>query len=151
MRISKRQFGTAAILDLHGPLIGQQAHDQLARAMEPHLQSGREVIVINLTKVPDADGDAFYALAKADRALRRSRGALRVALPETGPRSLMLRRVPALFDCFDSVEDALADIRASMGRGEGSRFFALRWQAWVEQARRSLCPRAGPRHEVGTD
>ena len=77
MRISERQFGTASILDLHGPFIGQQAHDELARAIEPHLQAGREVIVINLTKVPDADDDALYALAKADRALRRSRGTLR--------------------------------------------------------------------------
>jgi len=150
MRISERQFGTATVLDLHGPLVGQRASDQLAHAIEPHIQSGREVIVINLAKVPDADGDGLCALAKADRALRRSRGALRVALPESGPRSLTLRRAPALFDCFDSVEDALADIRASMGRGEGSRFLALRWRAWRDQARRSLCLRVGSGHPLGS-
>src|SRR5262245_61032435 len=151
MRISERQFGAAAILDLHGPLLGPQAHDKLARALATHLQSGREVIVVNLTKVADADGDGLYALVRADQALRRRRRSLRVALPETGPRSLMLRRAPTLFDCFDSVEDALADVRASMGRGGGSRFLALRWQAWVEQARRTLCPRAGPSRQVGAD
>ena len=151
MRISERQFGSARVLDLHGLLVGQQACEHLSRALEPHLQSRREVIVINLTKVPDADADGLHVLVKADMELRRAGGALRVTLPETGPRSLVFRRAPALFDCFDSVEDALADIRASMGRSQGSRFLALRWQAWVEQARRSLCPRAGPGRQVGAD
>lgn len=133
MRISERQFGSARVFDLHGQLVGRDANTLVTRALRPHLRSPADVIVINLAAVANLDCDGLYTLGKADRTLRRAGGSLRVALPEQGQGSLMFCKAQALFDCFDSVEEALDDVRASMGRGATYRLVALWWQVWADR------------------
>jgi hypothetical protein len=67
--------------------------------------------------------------------IRKAGGALRVALPDDGMRPLMTRRVRAFFDAFDSVEDALADLRDSM---VSRRAPATAVPAWLSAAWQTL-------------
>jgi hypothetical protein len=138
MRISERQFGTARVLDVHGPLVGREAGAQIERAIEPHLQSRPAVIVVNLAKVADLDCDGVFALGLADRTIRRAGGALRLAMPEDGHGPRMLRRAGPLFDCFESVEDALADVRAAMGRRRYLQPVARAWRVCLAAAVRLM-------------
>ena len=120
MRISERQFGAARVFDFQGPLVGSDARVTAEEALERHVQDARtgpELIVVNLARVADVDCDGMSVLGRTERVLRRKGGALRVALPADGRRPLMTRRIRTFFDSFDSVEDALADLRASMARG----------------------------------
>lgn len=121
MRISERQFGAARVFDFQGPLVGSEVQRLVKEALEPREQAGPELVVVNLARVADLDCDGMSALGLAERALRRKGGALRVALPDDGKRPLMNRRVRTFFDSFDSVEDALADLRAAMAAGASRR------------------------------
>jgi hypothetical protein len=145
MRISERQFGTARVLDLHGPLIGRDATDQLMHAIASHLQSPDGVLVVSLAAVPEMDWDGLYALSNAERSARREGASVRMAVPVEAHGSPMLSRARALLDCFESVEDALSDVRASMGRGRRYRYLMLRWHVWAERLRRLLPDRTGRR------
>jgi ABC-type transporter Mla MlaB component len=138
LRISERQFGTARVLDLHGPLVGREAADRLSQTIARHLQSADGVLVVNLAAVPEIDWDGLYVLNKAERATRRGGASVRMTVPGNGHRSLMLGRARALLDCFESVEDALADVRASMGRGRIYRYVTLCCGVWAERLRRLL-------------
>jgi hypothetical protein len=145
LRISERQFGTARVLDLHGPLVGREAADRLSQTIAPHLQSTDGVLVVNLAAVNEIDWDGLYVLNKAERATRCGEVSVRMTVPGGGHRSLMLGRARALLDCFESVEDALADVRASMGRGRIYRYVTLRCGVWAERLRRVLPARRGGR------
>jgi len=114
MRISERQFGHARVFDFTGALVGPDASTRACQALRAHLQQQPGLVVVNLARVADVDCEALLVLGCAERAFRRAGGALRVALPDDGRRPLMSRRVRALFDPFDSVEDALTDLRDSM-------------------------------------
>lgn len=142
MRIRERQFGIARVVDCQGPLVGGDACADLRRALWPREADGTALVVVNLANVADVDCDGMLALGQADRAIRRAGGALRVAIPEDGRRPLTAERIRTLFDAFESVEDALADLRAAMAR----RRAAGLWACWprVRAVLLRKMTRAGP-------
>jgi len=80
---------------------------------------------VNLALANELDDEVLCALGAAERDVRLTGGALRVALPPDARVRCSRRQIRAFFDCFDCVEDALADVRASMGRPLHRR--ALDW------------------------
>lgn len=120
MRISERQFGAARVFDLQGALVGGAPTTDIQDAVEARLRATPSeatppLVVVNLARVAQLDCDGLCALGRAERAVRRAGGTLRVALPaDRGMHPHAHERLRALFDAFDSVEDALADLRASM-------------------------------------
>ncbi|MGE3509674.1 MAG: hypothetical protein AB7N65_12415 [Vicinamibacterales bacterium] len=114
MRIRERQFGHARVFDFAGALVGPEASASACQALRTQLHRQPGLVVVNLARVADVDCEALLVLGCAERAFRRAGGALRIAWPDDGRRPLMSRRVRALFDPFDSVEDALTDLRVSM-------------------------------------
>lgn len=120
MRISERQFGTARVFEIQGALVAGAPAVAIQEAVEARLHTGSgnvrpPLVVVSLARVPELDCDGLCALGRAERAVRKAGGTLRVALPANGGRHpAALEHVRALFDAFDSVEDALADLRASM-------------------------------------
>jgi hypothetical protein len=115
MRISQRQFGPARILDLQGPFVGLSAIVRVEQTLASMIPLP-SLLVVNLALATELDDGVLCALGAAERAVRRAGGAFRVALPPDARGRCSIRPIWALFDCFDCVEDALADVRASMGR-----------------------------------
>ena len=113
MHISQRQFGLARILDLRGPLVGLAAAERLDQAIAPLIREP-SLLIVNVAQVTELDDEVLCVLGAAARDFRRNGGALRVAVSGGAPQGLVPRRLRVFFDCFDSVEDALADLRASM-------------------------------------
>lgn len=114
MHISHRQFGRARILDVQGPLVGLAAAERLAQAIAPLIRES-SLLILNLTPVTEFDDEVLCVLGAAARDVRHRGGALRVAVSTGATGGRLSRQVRAFFDCFDSVEDAVADLRASMG------------------------------------
>lgn len=140
MRMSERQFGTARVVDCQGPLVGDDTAE-LKRVLLPR-EHPPGLVVVNLTRVADVDYEGMFALAQADRAIRRAGGALRVAMPADRRGSQVSERIHAVFDAFDSVEDALADVRASMARRRTTRLGEWWLRIWSAMGRKG--PGAGP-------
>lgn len=131
MRIIERQFGTARVLDLHGPIVGLAAAEQVDQAI-CRLISERSILVVNLARVPEMDEHGLLLLRVAARLLRQQGAALRLALPSE-PRAPSITRLQSEVECFDAVEDALLDVRAHMvGASLWGR--VTRW--WGRQTRR---------------
>lgn len=142
MRIRERQFGNARVVDCQGPLVGDDDSAELRRVLlAGENQPG--LVVVNLTRVDEVDCDGLFALAEADRAIRRAGGALRVAMPaDRRHKPQLSERIHAAFDAFDSVEDALADLRASMARRPLARLRS--WWLRASSAIGRKGGRAGP-------
>lgn len=141
MHISHRQFGRARILDVQGPLVGLAAAERLAQTLTPVIRESSSLLVLNLTPVTELDDEVLCVLGAAARDVRQRGGALRVAMSTGVMHGRLSRQIRAFFDCFDSVEDALADLRASMG-GPPPRRALLRaraachrWWRWISQGR----------------
>jgi hypothetical protein len=115
MRISQRQFGSARILDLQGPFVGLSATARVEQALGS-TPTPPSLLVVNLALATELDEAVVRARAAGERDVRRAGGVFRVAVPPDAPVHGSIRRSPGSFNCFDSVEDALADVRASLGR-----------------------------------
>lgn len=129
-------------MDCRGALVGGDASAELRRALLPREADPTALVVVNLAQVADVDCDGMLALGQAERAIRRAGGAMRVAIPEEGRRLLVAERIRTLFDAFESVEDALADLRASMARRRAAGLWA--WWPRVRTAVLRKMTRAGP-------
>lgn len=129
-------------MDCQGPLVGGADSAALRRVLWPGEAHPPGLVVVNLARVAEVDYDGMFALAQADRAIRRAGGALRVALPVNRRRPQVSERIQTLFDAFDSVEEALADLRASMARRRAARL----WEWWPRlwAALRCKVAKAGP-------
>jgi anti-sigma B factor antagonist len=115
MRINERRFGDAAILDLHGPLVGWEASGLLEAAVGRHAAGGRSVVVANLGKVEAVDSRGLGALVVAHTAIERAGGTFRLAAVNKRIQDMVvLSRLLTFFDTFDTVEDATGDVRAAL-------------------------------------
>lgn len=115
MRTSQRQFGLARILDLQGPFVGLSAIARVEQALAS-MTPLPSLLVVNLALATELDDGVLCALGATERDVCRAGGAFRVALPRDGRLRDSAQQIRACFDCFDGVEDALADVRAAMRR-----------------------------------
>lgn len=115
MLTSQRQFGVARILDFRGPLVGLATAERVKQAIDP-LTRASSLLVVNLSQVIELDDEILCVLGTAQRVVREHGGEFRVALPGVAGQRHTVRRLQSFFECYNSVEDALADVRSSMGR-----------------------------------
>jgi anti-sigma B factor antagonist len=115
MRINERRFGDAAILDLHGPMVGWEASGMLEAAVGRHAAEGRSVLVANLSGVNAVDSRGLGALVAAHSTIERAGGTFRLAAVNKRIQDMVvLSRLLTFFDTFDTVEDAVGDVRAAL-------------------------------------
>jgi anti-sigma B factor antagonist len=106
MRISERQVGDAAVLDLAGRIAGRKV-DEIGAAVSRHVQAGTRLVVANLSGVPSVDLAGLGALVEAQRAARAAGCDLRLAGVNHRIHDLViLTRLVTVFDTFDSVDAA---------------------------------------------
>jgi len=140
MHISERPFGSAIVLEVHGAVIGSEAGQRLGDAVIRHARADRPIVVVNLGRVPQIDLVGVCALVLADRAVQRVGARLRVALASDrrSRHQLLWARLTALFDTFESVEDALSDVRRSMDGDRRWRLGIFSQPTWLAGTRRLL-------------
>lgn len=96
------------ILDLIGPIAGQEAAEGVAEAVRRQGRGGTHTVVMNLARVRSVDPAGMGALIDGDRAMREAGGAMRLASLNGRIRQLMVNAgVLTVFDTFDSVEQAI--------------------------------------------
>ena len=109
MRISERQVGDAAVLDLTGRIAGRKA-DEIGTAVRRHVQAGTRLVVANLDRVPSMDLAGLSALVEAHRAAKAAGCDLRLAgLTRRIHDLVILTRLVTVFDTFDSVDAAVGE------------------------------------------
>jgi anti-sigma B factor antagonist len=115
MLITQWSFRDAAVLDMHGILMGPQATDLLAAAVRRAMRTGARRVVLNLGDVPSIDAAGLGALVAAYGVVKRRGGTLRLARAARRVHALLVMcRLVTIFETFDSVEAAVAD-RAGPG------------------------------------
>jgi anti-anti-sigma factor len=108
MRISERQFGDIAVLDLAGPIAGEAAARSVDEAVGRQIRERRNMVVANLADVPSVDLRGLGALLNAYSQMRNAGGVIRLAgLTGRIHDLIAITRLVTLFDTFDSVEEAV--------------------------------------------
>jgi hypothetical protein len=140
MHIRERPFGSTIVLEVHGPVIGSESGQRLGDAVIRHARADRPLVVVNLGRVLEIDLVGICALVLAERAVQRVGARLRVALAadRRSRHQQQLARLRALFDTFESVEDALSDVRRSMAGDCRWGLGIFLQPAWLAGARRLL-------------
>ncbi len=132
MQISHRRFGSASVLDVRGPLVGLLEAERLARALTD-VPPASPVVVVNLAAARELDDYGLLALGTASRTLRQQRRHLRMAgVPASARRRL--RSATGGSDVYETVEDALVDIRDHLARRS----------SWLAAIRRIVTRWLGP-------
>jgi anti-anti-sigma factor len=109
MTITERRFEHAVVLDLTGPITGRNAAGVFDAAVHRHARSGMSLLVANLARVPSVDLAGLGSLVDAHITMRHAGGAFRLACVTKPIRDLVvITRLLAVIDAFDSVEEALA-------------------------------------------
>jgi anti-sigma B factor antagonist len=125
MRITERRLGSAAVLDLAGPVAGFKADAALGAAVRRQLEAGSRLVVANLGSVPSIDITGLGALVQAYRAARNAGADMRLAGVTRRIHDLVvLTRLLTVFDSYDSVEAALG-APAGTGAGEAAAVMPL--------------------------
>lgn len=108
MRISERTFGDVAILDLHGPIAGPKAADEIEAAVRRLSLRGARTVVASLADVPWVDLGGLGALFDAHMLLRQVSGTFKLAsITERIHDLVVITRLLTVFDTYDSVEEAV--------------------------------------------
>lgn len=112
MEISARYRDNVAILDIKGEIIGDARLD-LNRALQEHIESDCEGLVINLDEVPMMDSVGLGMLVAAYTSLTRK--GKKVVLLNVG-RSvrylLVVTKLDQIFEKYDDEDEAIASIKS---------------------------------------
>ena len=110
MQIIQRPLGDTTVLELHGVLTGPAATDLLDATVRRVTRAGPRGLILNLEHVPSIDAAGLGALVAAYGVVKRSGGTLRLArLTKRVHALLVVCRLIAVFETFDSVDAAVAD------------------------------------------
>jgi anti-anti-sigma regulatory factor len=135
VRVTERRFGEAAIFELHGDIVGPHASELLQIAIRGQLLSAARVLILDMLDVTAIDRDGLEALSSAARTVSQQQGELRIA-GRRGRLSVIgaLAAVEGTIPAFESVEDALGDVRQALEQ----RHSSARWSMhrWDERLRR---------------
>ena len=113
MTISERVVAGVTILDIHGPLLEDEA-DNFCESVRPILLSGHANMVMNLHDVPYIDSMSLGEIVRAYTTAIRLGGT--VKLLQVGPRVrelLTTTRLSGVLVSFDSEDDAVRSFGAS--------------------------------------
>ncbi len=121
MRISERQVGSVAILDLCGPLVGPKAAEMVEATVRRHVDTGTRRLVANLAGVKLVDLGGLGALVEGWRVMRSAGGVFSLASVTKQIHDLVvITRLLTIFETFDSVEEAVADAGGGQPASEPS-------------------------------
>ena len=138
MRVTERRFGEAAILELHGDIVGPHANELLQISVRNHLLSASRVVILDMREVGAIDREGLDALASVAGTVRQQEAELRVVGRQdqlTDPGAL--EELHGTVRHFESVEDALGEVRQALERKHASSAGA-HWSltAWDKRLRR---------------
>lgn len=139
VRVSERRFGEAAILELHGSMLGPHASELLQISVRGQLLARAPILILNMVEVTEIDREGLEALSTVAGTVQQSAGELRIAgrVEELAGMGV-LRQLAGTVATFATVEDALGDVRSALERRQSSvRARWSRWQ-WVSSLRRRL-------------
>ena len=108
MDINERVVDTITILDLSGKLTIGEAAQLLKDKTESLVFQGRNRVIVNLAAVPYIDSGGLGQLVSCYTTLAKAGG--RLKLLNVGTRNhdlLSITKLVAVFDTFDSEQDAL--------------------------------------------
>ena len=119
MRITERQLGDVAVIDLRGALAGPKAVELFDAAVRRHCRDGTRKVVANLGEVPSVD---LAGLAAVDAYGPADRGAtLTLACVTRRIHDLIvIARLVTVFDTFDSIDDACGTAAPPTARRAGA-------------------------------
>lgn len=117
MWITERQFGVAAIFDLHGSVVGTPASELLQMSVRGRMHTGAKVLVLNMAEVMAVDAEGLDTLSAVAGSARQVEVEVRFAgrMADMTARGLAPRPEGGL-RMFETVDDALADIRTALER-----------------------------------
>jgi anti-sigma B factor antagonist len=119
MRITERQLGEVAVIDLRGALAGPKAVEMFDAAVRRRCRDGTRKVVANLGEVPSVDLAGLGALVDAYMALRQTGATLTLACVTKRIHDLVvITRLVTIFDTFDSVDDAAGGMAAAADRAK---------------------------------
>jgi anti-anti-sigma regulatory factor len=141
MRITAHQFGKAIVLNVHEPLIGAEAGGLLQSTVQRQVLDGILMVILDLTHVKGIDAGGLRALTAAAGVMRLASGCFRLAGVNDRMSSQTVAWLVKTFPTFETVEDAVDDVRrgleeAALRRAQASR----RLGAWFRHFRRSRSP-----------
>jgi anti-sigma B factor antagonist len=103
VKINVRKAGSAAILDMDGPLKIGETEESFRKAVEQLVESGTKHIAVNMAGVTDLDSSGIGALVRVFTTLKRAGGKCAFFAPNK--RVSMLLKMVRLDTVLDLVED----------------------------------------------
>ncbi len=111
MDIKVRKTGTAAILDLKGPLKMGEAEQAFKEEVSKLMEAGTRNLAINLADVPELDSSGIGALVRAFTSVKNSGGKCRFfAATKRIKQTLRMVRLDSVLEMVDNEAAALADL-----------------------------------------
>ncbi|MHC4924817.1 MAG: STAS domain-containing protein [Planctomycetota bacterium] len=110
MEIALRQVGAVVLLSFSRP-VNLEGDTSIAfrDRVKKIIADGKTQLVVDLSAVKFIDSFGLGALVSALRVVRGANGDLKLAaVPEKVSQVLQLTRLANVFDCYDSMPDALA-------------------------------------------
>lgn len=108
MKITQREVGTAAILDLNGKLTGGPDADTFRDVFKSLLDQDKKNIVVNLEKVSWINSTGLGILINNYNTVRRAGGDMVVMHASERIESILyVTKLNLLFKSFDSEDDAV--------------------------------------------
>jgi len=114
MKIRERQAGDITILDVEGRILYADGEEYFRDAVTRVVESGRVKLVINMTEVPYIDSAGITQLVRTFATTGKRAGGMRLfGLSEKVRELLNITRLLAVFQAFDSEEEAIASLGAT--------------------------------------
>jgi anti-sigma B factor antagonist len=120
MRISVRQQGPVAVIDLAGRLVFGDGDQEIVASIQSLLDAGTTAIVLNMEGVPFMDSSGLKGLITCHKRAARPGGAVHILKPT--PRVAELLAVTRLTDIFGVFDEETAAIASFKGRGDAPAF-----------------------------
>ena len=110
VKIRTARNGTIGIIEIKGPLIGDETTDEFRLAVADFLEQGIKSLIVNLQKVSYLNSSGIGAIISAHASYSKGRGTIKLAGVSSNVQNLfVVTKLIDIFDVYNNVDEAIED------------------------------------------